>query len=122
MIAGLYLKSTLLAIALIVAAFAGGYILTAKYMPGLRNTRSGTIGNVLVRSLVGAASVFAVLSLYDLGATLQLYGDITPPDEFLGSDASAIASTVLHIFWYSALLLAAAGVIWYLGPPEEEDD
>lgn len=121
MSAGIHLKSTLLAIALMVAAFACGYILIAKYVPGLRGTRSGMIGNVFVRGLVGAASVFAVLSLYDLGASLQLYGDISPPDEFFGSDASAIASTVLRIFWYSGLLLAAAGVIWYLGPPEEEE-
>ncbi len=121
MYAGAHIESTPLAIALIVTAFTGCYILTAKYVPCLRKTKSGKIGNVLVRSLVGSAAVFAVLALYDLGAVLQLYGTVSQAQEFGYSNGAAIANTVVQITWHSGLLLAAAAVVWYLGPLDEED-
>ena len=121
MYAGNHIESTPIAIALVVAAFVGCYILTVKYVPGLRKTKSGKIGNVLVRSLVGAAAVFAVLALYDLGAVLQLYGSVPRAKEFAASNGAVIANTFVLITWHSGLLLAAAGAVWYLGPPEEDD-
>jgi hypothetical protein len=103
-----------LTIATLVLGLAAGIYVSARFLPPLAKTREGAIATWTVRVLIGCATAWAAVSIYDM-----IHAYATDVSREGGFPASLDKSEILKSAVESIFLIGSAGIIYLLAPAED---
>jgi hypothetical protein len=111
-----------LTITMLVLGLGAGLYAAARFLPPLAETREGAIATWTVRALVGGATAWTALALYDL---IHAYVTSTQREGSMPvtiDKAEVLQTTVQSILLLDSLLIGAAGIIYLLAPTDDARD
>lgn len=106
-------------LAVAVAAFASGLVLTRRYAPALAPTETGRLSARVVEILAGAAAAVLGLHLYTLVRTVVDSGITGGGGSTL--DAEVFTYLATDALWQTGLLVAATAAVHLLAPPPDDE-